>query len=106
MKKGCVIAISLVFGVVISSFSQSLNLGFLFNSGVIVGTDYYAPAAINNTTDFQSIKYKFQVNKALKTKIGLDLKGFNLKKMDAKASQIFLNYGFQMNQFRLCHRSR
>lgn len=44
------------------------------------------------------MKYKFKITQALKTKIEVDLKGFDFKKMDAKASQIFLNYGTQVTQ--------
>jgi len=78
--------------------TQSFNLGFLFNSGAVVAADYYAPSAINDSVNFEAIKYKFKITQALKTKMGVDLKNFDLKKMDAKASQFFLNYGINVLQ--------
>ena len=81
-----------------SAFSQSFNVGFLFNSGATLGVDYLMPSAIDDSTDFQLTKYNFKFSQPLKTKIGLDLKNFDFKKMDAKASQIFLNYGFGIAQ--------
>ncbi len=88
----------LIIGFASNSYSQSLNLGFLFNSGAILGLDYYTPSAMNDSVDFESIKYKVQFTQALKTKVGIDLAGFDFKKMDAKASQIFLTYGFHFYQ--------
>lgn len=85
-------------GLVSSGFSQSFNTGILFSPGVTVGTEYLTPSAIDDSTDFQLTKFKFQVSQPLKTKIGIDLKNFDFKKMDAKASQIFLNYGFSVVQ--------
>ncbi len=81
-----------------SVFSQSFNVGFLFSPGLTVGTEYLTPSAINESSDFQLIKYNVKFSQPLKTKFGLDLKKFDLKKMDAKASQIFLNYGFGVAQ--------
>jgi len=86
-----------------SAFSQSFNVGFLFNSGATIGVDYLMPSAIDDTTDFQLTKYNFKFSQPLKTKIGLDLKNFDFKKMDAKASQIFLNYGFGVTQPTITH---
>ena len=82
----------------LNTCAQSFNVDFLFNSGAILATDYYVPSAIDDSTNFESIQYKFKITQALKTKMGVDLAGFNLKKMDVKASQIFLNYGAQVSQ--------
>lgn len=102
MKK-CGVNIKLISFLVVlfasfSAFSQSFNVGFLFNPGATLGVDYLMPSAIDDTTDFQLTKYNFKFSQPLKTKIGLDLKNFDFKKMDAKASQIFLNYGFGVAQ--------
>lgn len=91
------ILVSLVFSV-LPTFSQSFNVGFLFNPGATLGVDYLTPSAIDDTTNFQLTKYNLKFSQPLKTKIGLDLKNFDFKKMDAKASQIFLNYGFGVAQ--------
>lgn len=101
MKKASVILVFILFGVVTNSYSQSFNLDFLFNPGVTLGTEYLTPSKINDSTDFQLSKYKFQFSQPLKTKVGvkgLDLKNFSFKKLDAKASQFFLNYNFSVIQ--------
>jgi len=84
-----------------ASFAQSFNAGFLFGPGLTMGVDYVPDAAINDSTNFQFTKYKVQYVLPLKTKFGvkgLDLKNFSLKKLDAKASQIFLNTRFSVIQ--------
>jgi len=81
--------------------AQSINVDFLFSPGVTLGTEYLMPSAINDSTDFQLSKYNFKYNQPLKTKIGikgLKFKDFSFKKLDAKASQIFLNYSFSIIQ--------
>lgn len=78
--------------------AQSFNTGILFNSGLTLGTEYGFPSQLNDSTDFQLTKYNLKFSQPLKTKIGIDLKNFNFKKMDAKASQIFLDYGFGVVQ--------
>lgn len=78
--------------------SQSFNTGILFNPGVTLSSDYMMPTPINSSADFQLTKYNLKFIQPLKTKIGIDLKNFNFKKMDAKASQIFLNYNFGVAQ--------
>ena len=90
-----------MMGIVSTTFSQSLNVDFLFNPGVTLGTEYLMPSALNDSTDFQITKYNFQFSQPLKTKIGikgLDLKNFSFKKLDAKASQLFLNYNLSVIQ--------
>ncbi len=84
-----------------SMFGQSLNLDFLFNPGVTGSYEYLAPSSIDDSTDFQLSKYNFQFSQPLKTKVGikgLDLKNFSFKKLDAKASQFFLNYNLRVIQ--------
>lgn len=98
LNKYSVLIISFLLLGVVTSKAQSFNLGFLFNSGAVLATDYYVPSAVNDSVNFENIKYKFKITQALKTKMGVDLAGFNFKKMDAKASQIFLNYGAQVTQ--------
>jgi hypothetical protein len=91
----------LVFGISATTFGQSFNLDFLFNPGITLGSEYLMPSAINDSTDFQLSKYNFQFSQPLKTKVGvkgLDLKNFSFKKLDAKASQFFLNYNFSVIQ--------
>lgn len=91
----------LSLGIVIPIHSQSFNTGILFNPGVTLGTEYLMPSAINDSTNFQLTKYKVQFSQPLKTKIGikgLTLKDFNFKKLDAKASQLFLDYTFSVAQ--------
>ncbi|MBL4594781.1 MAG: hypothetical protein JKX68_13350 [Flavobacteriales bacterium] len=78
--------------------AQSFHIDFLFHPGATVGAEYLFPSAINDSVDFQLTKYKFQVTQPLKTKFGIDLKGFNFKKMDAKASQVFLSYNLSVTQ--------
>ncbi|MDG1476110.1 MAG: DUF6268 family outer membrane beta-barrel protein [Vicingaceae bacterium] len=91
----------LFIGLISSTFGQSFNLDFLFNPGVTLGSEYGAPATFNDSLDFQFSKYNFQFSQPLKTKVGvkgLDLKNFSFKKLDAKASQFFLNYNFSVIQ--------
>tara|TARA_B100000809_G_scaffold105206_1_gene103718 strand:- start:9412 stop:10359 length:948 start_codon:yes stop_codon:yes gene_type:complete len=88
----------LVITLVNVGFSQSLNIDFIFNPGIALGTEYLMPSALNDSTDFQLSKYKIQFSQPLKTKVGIDLKGFNFKEMDAKASQLFLDYNFNVIQ--------
>ena len=96
MKNKLILILLLIFAVCKTN-AQSFNLDFLFSSGLTLGADYTPNAAINDSTDFQFTKYKIQYVHPLKTKFGvkgLDLKNFNFKKLDAKASQIFLNTRF------------
>jgi hypothetical protein len=81
--------------------SQSLNVDFLFNPGITLGTEYLSPSALNDSTDFQLSKYKFQFSQPLKTKVGVkgfDLKKIDFKKMSVKASQLFLDYNLNIIQ--------
>jgi hypothetical protein len=95
------ILIFIFFGGFSSLYAQSFNLDFLFSPGLTLGTEYTPNSAINDSTDFQFTKYKAQYVHPLKTKLGvkgLDLKNFSFKKLDAKASQIFLNTRFSVIQ--------
>lgn len=98
MVRTFIIAIIFVLGSFSKTFSQSFHVDFLFSPGAIAGTEYLFPSAMNDSSDFQLTKYKFRVVQPLKTKMGIDLKNFNFKKMDAKASQIFLNYDLNVHQ--------
>jgi hypothetical protein len=101
MRKGFFINLLFIVGFANLSFSQSINTGILFNPGVTLGTEYIMPSAINDSTDFQLTKYNVQFSQPLKTKIGIEgltLKDFSFKKLDAKASQLFLDYTFSVAQ--------
>ena len=90
-----------MFGMVSTTFSQSFNIDFLFTPGVTLGSEYLMSSEIDDSTDFQLAKYNFQYSQPLKTKVGvkgLDLKSFSFKKLDARASQLFLNYSFSVIQ--------
>ena len=76
--------------------AQSFHVNHLFSPGVTVGTDYPIPSAINDSVDFQLVKYKIQFVKPLKTKFGVALKDFDIKKADAKASQLFVATKFSV----------
>ena len=96
--KHFVLLLFITFVIGDSVFSQSFTTGFLFSPGLTLGGEYLAPSSINDSTDFQLNRYNFKFIQPLKTKIGIDLKNFNFKKMDAKASQIFLNYNLGVTQ--------
>ncbi|MDT8410920.1 MAG: DUF6268 family outer membrane beta-barrel protein [Vicingaceae bacterium] len=78
--------------------AQSFSVNNLFNAGATLGVDHPTLGAIDDSTDFQMTKYKFQFVKPLRTKLGVALKDFNIKKADAKASQIFLATKFSVAQ--------
>lgn len=78
--------------------AQSFNVNRLFNAGATFGVDYPSMGAIDDSTDFQMTKYKFQFVKPIRTKFGVALKDFNIKKADAKASQLFLASKFSVAQ--------
>ena len=96
MKKGFLIGIIFINGIVMQTFAQSFHINNLFNPGVTIGTDYQFPSVINDSADFQIVKYKAQFVKPLRTKFGVALKDFDIKKVDAKASQIFLATKFSV----------
>ena len=101
MKRAFFIVIIFSLGLVTRGFSQSFHLDFLFNPGITVGSEYVAPSAFNDSTDFQLVKYKTQFVLPLKTKLGvkgLKWKDFSFKDLDLKASQIFLNTKFSVIQ--------
>lgn len=79
-------------------FSQSFHVNNLFSPGLTMGIDYPMAAKVNDSVDFQMTKYKVQFVKPLKTKLGVSLKNFDLKKADAKASQIFIATKFSVAQ--------
>lgn len=100
MKK-IILFISLFTATACNTNAQSFNLDFLFSAGLTLGADHIPNSSINDSTDFQFTKYKAQYVHPLKTKFGvkgLDLKNFSFKKLDAKASQIFLNTRFSVIQ--------
>ncbi len=96
IKQLFILLVLIISGLVVSA--QSFTTGFLFNPGLTIGGEYLAPSAINDSTDFQMSRYNLKFSQPLKTKIGIDLKNFNFKKMDAKASQVFLNYNLGVTQ--------
>jgi hypothetical protein len=98
MKKLIFIIILFLQWVMFKTFAQSFHVDKLFNSGTTFGAEHLFPSAINDSTDFQIIKYKFQYVKPLKTKLGIDLKDFDFNKIDAKASQIFLTTKFDITR--------
>ena len=98
MQKKLTILFLICSGVHFSGFSQSLNVDFLFNPGFTLETEYLAPSVTDDSLDFQLSKTNFRFTQPLKTKLGIDLKDFNLKKMDAKASQLFLEYHLNVIQ--------
>jgi hypothetical protein len=101
MKKTILIFTLLALGLNSLIHAQSFNIGFLFNPGFTMGTDFVSNAAVSDSVDFQFIKYKTQFVLPLRTKFGvkgLKFKDFSFKKLDAKASQIFLNSKFSVVQ--------
>lgn len=88
----------LSFVISVEVVAQSFNVNSFFNAGATLGVDYPFAGAIDDTTDFQMTKYKFQFVKPLRTRLGIALKDFNMKKADAKASQIFLATKFSVAQ--------
>lgn len=96
MKKAIVISWLVFFGSANFIFAQSFHVNHLFSPGVTVGIDYPVASAINDSTDFQLVKYKTQFVKPLKTKFGVALKDFDINKADAKASQLFIATKFSV----------
>jgi len=86
------------FGVVNSIFSQSLYLDFLFSAGITYSSEFHGPSSLNDSVDFGFNKHRLQFVLPLKTKIGVSLKNFDFKKMDARASQLFLTASVGANQ--------
>ncbi len=96
MNKAILIVIFLNLGIAFQTVAQSFHINHLFNPGLTIGTDYQFHSEINDSTDFQIVKYKVQFVKPVKTKFGVALKDFDIKKVDAKASQIFLATKFSL----------
>ncbi|PJA08405.1 MAG: hypothetical protein COX70_03730 [Flavobacteriales bacterium CG_4_10_14_0_2_um_filter_32_8] len=103
MIKALYLTIFLLLGVTIQTFAQSFRVESLFGPGLTVGVDYLFPSATDDSTNFTLTKYKVQFVKPLRTKLGVDLKDFDIKKADAKASQIFLATKFSVAQPNMSH---
>jgi len=73
--------------------AQSIHVGFLFKPGLSIGTEYTLPAEINDTAKFQISKYRAQLVLPIRTKMGI-----SLKKLDAKASQLFLTFNTSLRR--------
>ena len=74
-------------------FAQSISVGFLFKPGLSIGTEYTLPAEINDTAKFQISKYRAQLVLPIRTKMGI-----SLKKLDAKASQLFMTFNTSLRR--------
>lgn len=96
MKKALLLSFFIVCGVASRIFGQSFHVNHLFSPGVTVGVDYPMSSSVNDSTSFQLVKYKAQFVKPLRTKFGVALKDFDLKKVDAKASQLFVAAKFSV----------
>jgi hypothetical protein len=100
MKKKIFLTVILL-RIAFSSYSQSFNAGFLFDPGLTLGTEFMPNSAVNDSVDFKLVKYKFQVTLPVKTKFGLpnlSFKDFSFKKVNAKASQLFVSANFSVHQ--------
>ena len=82
----------------LSSKSQGLQLDFLFSSGLTYSSEFHGASKLDDSTDFSFSKHQLQFIVPLKTKINLDLKNFNLKKMNLSSSQLFLTSKIGFNQ--------
>jgi len=96
MIKYLIIILFLTF--LIKGNSQNISLDFLFSPGLTYNADYMPLTKYNESLNFQLTNQNFQFTLPLKTKIGVDLKNFNFKEMDANASQVFLSAGFGLAQ--------
>lgn len=92
------IVISILFLAVLQLKAQSLYLDFLFNAGVTYSSEIHAPSTVNDSVNFGFHKHRLNFIVPLKTKLGVELKNLDFKKMDAKASQLFLTAGGGFNQ--------
>lgn len=96
MSKILIIAILVCFGKV--TFSQSLQLDFLFSSGLTYSSEFHGASKVNDSVDFNFNKHQLQFVLPLKTKINLDLKKLDFKKMNLSSSQLFLTSRIGFNQ--------
>lgn len=80
--------------------AQSFNVRNIFNSGATIGAEHIMPASINDSINFQLIKYKIQFVKVLRTK-EVDIEEFDLENKAAKANQLFLTSKFSVATPRL-----
>ncbi|MBW6481880.1 MAG: hypothetical protein K0B10_02350 [Vicingaceae bacterium] len=79
-----------------SAFNQSFHVNNIFNPGLTIGTDYPLSASLNDTSDFQLIRYKIQLVKPVRTRYGVALEDFDVKDPNAKASQMFVATKFSV----------
>jgi hypothetical protein len=98
MGKKLIIGLLLYLGTLVSTFSQSLQLDFLFSSGLTYSSEFHGAAALNDSVDFNFNKHQLQFVLPLKTKINLDLKKLDFKKMNLSSSQLFLTSKIGLNQ--------
>jgi hypothetical protein len=96
MSKKIIIAVLICWGKV--TFSQSLQLDFLFSSGLTYSSEFHGTAQVNDSVDFNFNKHQLQFVLPLKTKINLDLKKLDFKKMNLSSSQLFLTSKIGLNQ--------
>ncbi|MCB9360145.1 MAG: hypothetical protein H6587_01310 [Flavobacteriales bacterium] len=98
MRKKLIIGLILYLGTLVSTFSQSLQLDFLFSSGLTYSSEFHGAAQVNDSVDFNFNKHQLQFVLPLKTKINLDLKKLDFKKMNLSSSQLFLTSKIGLNQ--------
>ena len=94
MSKKLIIGLLLYVGTLVSSFSQSLQ----FSSGLTYSSEFHGAAQVNDSIDFNFNKHQLQFIFPLKTKINLDLKNLDFKKMNLSSSQLFLTSKIGLNQ--------
>jgi len=78
------------------AFNQSFHINNIFNPGLTIGTDYPLSASLNDTSDFQLIRYKIQLVKPVRTRYGVALQDFDVKNPYAKASHMFVLIKFSV----------
>lgn len=98
MSKKIIIGLLFCLGAIAPTFSQSLQLDFLFSSGLTYSSEFHGAAQVNDSVDFNFSKHQLQFVLPLKTKINLDLKNFDFKKMNLSSSQLFLTSKIGVNQ--------
>ncbi|MCB9360144.1 MAG: hypothetical protein H6587_01305 [Flavobacteriales bacterium] len=84
--------------------AQSFNVRNIFNSGATIGAEHIMPASINDSINFQLIKYKIQFVKVLRTK-EVDIEKFDMENKEAKANQLFLTSKFSVTKPSLSHQN-
>ncbi len=76
----------IIFSIVVLGFSlgvnaQSLQLDFLFSSGLTLSSELHGAAKVNDSVNFNFNKHQIQFVLPLKTKVNVGLKNLDLKKM-------------------------